>query len=396
MANVTVQVQSLLNSATYNNYTLDDSNTVANLVATIQTTQGYSADWFKLYFGTTLLANANTLSSYGITSNTQIRTANRIADLPTLQDRQLAKLTLAQIRRKAGGDPTKTYYRGGNVYDITSLPTQYSGNVVVDNANATGLLVARPWLATSVVAAPETLAEALPGPVLLELESWYDADDGAYFVPSNPADGATFTQWTDKSSYAHNANPIGGATTRASYQTNELNTLSVVRFDGNDGLSINPYSGLGNAPAITMFVVAKMTSNTGNPRVFTLNVANDFNLYYDSTAGRWTTSAAQGVGQSTVANNPTSFNIHSVAFDGTKNTNADSLRYRYNKANVALTFTGTVGNTTSASTNTMYIGNNNGTNFYTGDIAEFLIFTRALTHVQIQNVENYLSTKWGL
>lgn len=66
--------------------------------------------------------------------------ANGIAWLPTKEERQKAKLDLAASDRAADGNPRATY-------DITQLPTQYDGNNVVDNANAGGLVVGRPWIA---------------------------------------------------------------------------------------------------------------------------------------------------------------------------------------------------------------------------------------------------------
>jgi hypothetical protein len=44
-----------------------------------------------------------------------------------------------------GPDTAAEFYRTRNVYDITQLPTQYSGNIVVDNPNAGGLVTGRPW-----------------------------------------------------------------------------------------------------------------------------------------------------------------------------------------------------------------------------------------------------------
>jgi hypothetical protein len=314
--------------------------------------------------------------------------------------RQVAKLNIAQAKRQGkvvaddgsisgDADSSKTYYRNNNVYELDALSLAYG---TVEDADP--LLTARPWTTVVALTTPISLEEALPSTVLLELESWYDASDGESFTPGSPTDGQTFTQWADKSAFAHNANPIGGATTRASYQTNEQNTLSVVRFDGNDGLSINPYASLASAPALTVFAVMKMTATTGNPRVWTTNSgATEF--YYDSTAGKFVVEAAGGVGTSTVVN-AAGFHIHSFAFDGTQTTNAASLKYRYDKTDITLSFTGTVGDTMSADNTTLYIGNANGSNFFTGDIAEFLIFTKTLTATQTQNVENYLSTKWGL
>lgn len=72
--------------------------------------------------------------------------ANGISTLSTREARQIAKLNLAQTKRQAAGDTTAPYYRENNTYDVDNLPTKYSSNTVVDNANAGGLLLGRPWI----------------------------------------------------------------------------------------------------------------------------------------------------------------------------------------------------------------------------------------------------------
>ena len=67
--------------------------------------------------------------------------ANGISTLATKELRQKAKLDLASQKKVAQGDPAP-------YYDITLLPTQYSGNDVVDNPNTGGLQPGRPWVAT--------------------------------------------------------------------------------------------------------------------------------------------------------------------------------------------------------------------------------------------------------
>jgi hypothetical protein len=64
--------------------------------------------------------------------------ANGISTLATKELRQVAKLDLAATERAADGNPRATY-------DITQLPTQYSGNSIIDNPNVGGLVVGRPW-----------------------------------------------------------------------------------------------------------------------------------------------------------------------------------------------------------------------------------------------------------
>ena len=87
--------------------------------------------------------------------------ANGISTLASKEAKQVAKLDIAQAKRQGrtvAGDGTisgaedsgQPYYRTLNDYDITELPTRYSGNVIVDNPNSEGLLLGRPWSASGV------------------------------------------------------------------------------------------------------------------------------------------------------------------------------------------------------------------------------------------------------
>jgi hypothetical protein len=72
--------------------------------------------------------------------------ANGIAHLATRELRQKAKLDLAAAKRQADAgnrDPNNADNR--HTYDLTELPTQYSGNDIVDNPNPSGLILGRPW-----------------------------------------------------------------------------------------------------------------------------------------------------------------------------------------------------------------------------------------------------------
>lgn len=65
--------------------------------------------------------------------------ANGISSLTTKEARQKAKLDLAASDRARVSNPRATY-------NIAQLPTKYSGNDVVDNTNAGGLVQGRPWV----------------------------------------------------------------------------------------------------------------------------------------------------------------------------------------------------------------------------------------------------------
>ena len=71
--------------------------------------------------------------------------ANGISTLPTKEDRQIAKLDLAQTKRQLVGTQG---YRENRYYDLDLLPTKYSGDSVVNNPNVGGLVKGRPWKTT--------------------------------------------------------------------------------------------------------------------------------------------------------------------------------------------------------------------------------------------------------
>jgi len=66
--------------------------------------------------------------------------ANGISSLATKEARQKAKLDLAASDRARVGNPRSTYV-------LEQLPTQYSGDDIVDNDNIGGLVEGRPWVA---------------------------------------------------------------------------------------------------------------------------------------------------------------------------------------------------------------------------------------------------------
>jgi hypothetical protein len=144
MANITVTVQSLLSTALYDSYTIDNAQTVAQLKTAINTAKSFNSTWYDLVAGN-VLTESSTLASLGIVTGTQLRTHNKIARLGTRQARQEAKLALATLDRTAS---SKTY-----TLTINDLPTKYSGNTLIDNPNTGGLVTGRPWTAVASIRA---------------------------------------------------------------------------------------------------------------------------------------------------------------------------------------------------------------------------------------------------
>ncbi len=137
MANITITVQSLLNTAVYDSYTIADTSTVNQLKTAVQSATNVDPAWFDVVLNESILTGTSTLADAGIVSGTVLRTHNKISRLADRETRQKAKLDLAALDRAASSRPS--------TYDITELPTQYSGDTVVDNPNSGGLLLGRPW-----------------------------------------------------------------------------------------------------------------------------------------------------------------------------------------------------------------------------------------------------------
>jgi hypothetical protein len=141
MATINVDVQSLINAAEYDTYSVADTTTVGTFKTTIQTATGCSVDWFDLVYNNTILDVSKTLAFYSIPTGASIRTHNKISRLATLELRQKSKLDLAALDREYSDNPRSTY-------DITELPTQYIDDSVYDNPNPGGLTEGRPWIDT--------------------------------------------------------------------------------------------------------------------------------------------------------------------------------------------------------------------------------------------------------
>lgn len=150
MANITITVQSVLNAAKYNSYTIDNGQTIDQLKTVIYNATGVEATWYAIVFNESLVSGTSTLAAAGIVNGSVLRISNQIGKLSTLELRQKSKLDLAALDRAYLENDRSTY-------DITELPTQYVGNTVYDNPNTSGLTEGRPWITTT----PFTFYEAI-------------------------------------------------------------------------------------------------------------------------------------------------------------------------------------------------------------------------------------------
>ena len=304
----------------------------------------------------------------------------------TKEVRQLRKLRIASVKRLADGKANYTY-------DATALPDTYNGNLpgADDNPNTGGLLPKRPWVTGVVIAAPDTLSDAIigGGGDFTDLQIWYDAADTATIIP-NATDESQITQWTDKSNFAHNANPDGGSAKPTYENTTPKNGYGYIEFDGvDDRLTINPFTQLASATGWTMFVVAQKTDGAETTGVLTRTDFGDLRIELAATGSGVTVTTA---GQTEVyaSQSDTNWNAWTLVYEASQ-----PAVFRKNGSTLTPVSAPTQDATLNASNNEMYIGGS-ASDVWPGNIAEVIMFSKTLTATEYGNVENYLINKWDL
>lgn len=239
-----------------------------------------------------------------------------------------------------------------------------------------------------------TAPSALPS-----LNVWYYANDGLQLnKTSTPlANNTNVTSWQNAGGLvSHDWNSTGGH--RPTYFTPVKNGLGIVRFSpaATSALTINPIAYMRSLGAVTMAILFKSSNTSAGNRIVSTTDTNEF---------RWGQNGTQWIGgfsgaTFTVDTKVADTNWHYIVmkFDGTQSNNSTRMTARLDAIDLTLTFTGTVANTTSASSSTFYGGvdSTGNSNYFDGDIGELMFWTRALVPGEVTLVENYLSTKWAV
>lgn len=222
------------------------------------------------------------------------------------------------------------------------------------------------------------------------LAAWYDASQ-----ITGLSDGASVSTWTDQSGNGLDLTMTGSPT----YETNEVGGLPVVRFNGTSqyGSHTDPGGASYAAATLTVFAVAKMTDST--PAALQAICG-----YGHSAAGagyRWRL-AVNPAGSFELGINNTGYTSTYVPATTTL-TSFTPISYRTDTRWVGL-HTNIVADETDGAAITypsnvgFFVGSDEGftPNYFAGDIAEILVFSRALSQSEIHDVEHYLAIKYSL
>lgn len=226
------------------------------------------------------------------------------------------------------------------------------------------------------------------------LQLWLDATRGLFDATTggNPVttDGATVARWEDQSGSGYNVLQSTSAN-RPILKTAIKNNKNVIRFDGSNDALISASIASDNLPKLTaFFVVSAAGGGGGNAGRFIERGTGTFNVFMFSGTGP---SMICGGGQLTFGSvSLSTFNLISTRWAGGAGFGTTIIR-----TNKSLAGTGNTSSTPSVANTTYQIGNRTALDrTFNGDIGEIIIYNESLTDAQIDQVEAYLYSKWGL
>jgi hypothetical protein len=319
--------------------------------------------------------------------------ANGISTLATKELRQKAKLDQSSVHR-AGQGNEKHYY------DITQLPTQYSGNAIIDNPNVGGLVEGRPWI-TQPAGILSLFAASEKG-------AWYDPSDiitlfqdVAGTIPVTTS-GQLVARMNDKS--GNNAHATqSDVDKRPIYYNYPGTAYSALNFDGVNDFMVTSalnFTGTNKVTATTGFHL--IPPGTGTSRIMIEFGAGNVNGSFYITAKnnmRDHSIGARGTASlyAVFSNNDPQHDVITGLYDLSQSDRTLGLIPRLNGYNApGLGYTGTdTGSTASMFGNLpLYIGARAGTSFFfTGNFYGAVIRGATSTQSEITLAETWAASK---
>lgn len=205
-----------------------------------------------------------------------------------------------------------------------------------------------------------------------------------------PEGGDNIKEWQDQFTSGNDATQSTG-TKQPTYQTAEINSKSIVRFDGGDDMSL-PDGILSTDASYSYFAVVKSADWDASQNVI-LGLGNNTQdtvlLWTDSSQ---TFKAYHANGNRVTSSTLTDSEVYivSVIHDASANT----LEMWLDGSSQGSA--SSVPATTNQSTNSSVGSYRRSLWFFNGDIAEMIIYEQAVTSTERGNVETYLSNKWGV
>lgn len=324
------------------------------------------------------------------------------------------------------GDGSPELVVNGTPTGSSSAPVKAGDTLAIRSTSAVNLL----QTATSTLAFNESDTDAFSNTTenflegLGDLSLWLDASDldADFDYADNPANGTSITVWNDKSTYADVANKTAGDPDPIELVTSGIGGQPTLRFDGTtnagqnnsfiiDALDDRLVIQQGTTSGFTFFSVLNLDEKSGGNRsgiigtdgIGNSNLPDRYGVGGNNrTAFRINTDVVSAAGtEPTKADDPTldqdSIYTHQVSSDGVS---AQNLLARENGVQIQNSSTTTLNpiSTNILPNNNYVIGARDAGNDNYSDIdySEIIVFDSVLNATQIERVEEYLSTKYGI
>lgn len=227
-----------------------------------------------------------------------------------------------------------------------------------------------------------TRTSSASSPLIFAPLLWLDGQD-VNATGSNPSDGTAIASWKDKSGNGNNYTQATGANQPA-FLTNGINGKPSVYFSG------SPKGMLGSVISTnlhTVFIVCKADS-VGTDQYVWFNGAGDgYGYWIDGSSKR--TILLGGILGKDDGNQTTNEEIISFDWDGS------TAHFWMNGISETIS-TPTVAASAPSTRSQIGFNGGSGTGNYPGKIGEIIVYNRALTTSERQQVEAYLSNKWDI
>ena len=225
----------------------------------------------------------------------------------------------------------------------------------------------------------QTLFPGGPKPVTSRLWLPSDLAGLVFWVKADAitglSDGDPISTWTDLSGAGHNVTAAGAQ--RPTYKTAILNGLPVARFNGSNNLRSAAFA---HSQPYTVFAAGNETGAGLSYFVDDLvgggHIVGGLNATtFGVNAGAWITPTVSNMANSAVMGG---------VFNGASST-------------ASYQGTATAGNAGANNASGVSLGNSGGSSApITGDMAEAMMYSAALSDANRQKLEGYLAWKWGL
>ncbi len=224
-------------------------------------------------------------------------------------------------------------------------------------------------------------------PISLSPVLWLDASDTASITQA----AGSVSQWNDKSGNGNHATQGAGASQPIT-GTRTINGRNVLDFKGSP-VHMSCAAGLFSIAVgdNTLITVHQRDSASGNSVIIGAKEAGYSNRVWglnDRSSSKSFLSG--GYGQDSVITASADINVHMFAGRRSGTTNGVMLWQDGSS-------TGTTGTGLNKTIDAMFIGKNSISDFdyFNGTIAEILLFNRALSNMEINNIGDYIKSKWG-